>query len=111
MSARACFTDAVARRARLADLLGLVLFVALCLAIGALGASLTAASVETWYADLAKPSFNPPNEVFAPVWTVLYILMGVAAWRVVRRRAPRTPPRPLSPFPSQLAPTPPPGLV
>ena len=72
MSARACFTETpVAPRARLGDLAGLVLFVALCLAIGALGASLTAASVETWYADLAKPSFNPPNEVFGPVAPVV----------------------------------------
>jgi tryptophan-rich sensory protein len=103
MSARACFTDAVARRARLGDLAGLVLFVALCLAIGALGASLTAASVETWYADLAKPSFNPPDEIFGPVWTVLYILMGVAAWRVWRGADRDTARGPLSLFALQLA--------
>ncbi len=103
MSARACFTDAVARRARLADLAGLVLFVALCLAIGALGASLTAASVATWYADLAKPSFNPPDEIFGPVWTVLYILMGVAAWRVWRGADRDTARGPLTLFALQLA--------
>jgi translocator protein len=38
-----------------------------------------------WYASLAKPSWNPPNAIFGPVWTVLYILMAVSAWLVCRR--------------------------
>jgi tryptophan-rich sensory protein len=38
-----------------------------------------------WYAGLAKPPFNPPNWVFAPVWTVLYVLIGVAGWRTFER--------------------------
>jgi len=71
---------------RLGDLLALVLFVALCLGIGALGGIATATSVETWYQGLQKPPFNPPNWIFAPVWTTLYVLMGVAAWRIWRRR-------------------------
>jgi benzodiazapine receptor len=60
----------------------LVIFVGLCLAVGSLGAWVTAGSVKDWYPALRKPSFNPPNWVFGPVWTVLYVMMGVAAWRV-----------------------------
>ena len=90
-------------RSRLADIAALVLFLALCLGIGALGASVTATSVDTWYAGLVKPSFNPPDEVFGPVWTVLYILMGVAAWRVWRSADRDTTRGPLTLFALQLA--------
>ena len=48
-------------RNRLVDLIALAFFVALCLGIGALGASVVATSVDTWYAELAKPSFTPPD--------------------------------------------------
>ena len=40
---------------------------------------------EAWYAGLAKPSFNPPNWVFAPVWSTLYVLIAIAGWRVWQR--------------------------
>ena len=66
------------------DILALALLVGLCLGVGGLGGAVTAESVSTWYTTLTKPSFNPPNWIFGPVWTALYILMGVAAWRVWR---------------------------
>ncbi len=90
-------------RSRLVDIAGLVLFVALCLAIGGLGAAVTETSVKTWYAALAKPPFNPPDAVFGPVWTVLYVLMGIAAWRVWRAVDRDTARGPLTLFALQLA--------
>ncbi|THV61636.1 tryptophan-rich sensory protein [Flagellimonas alvinocaridis] len=53
--------------------------VAVCLLIGFLSGFATQSSVNEWYTTLNKPSFTPPNELFAPVWTVLYVMMGVAA--------------------------------
>jgi translocator protein len=61
-------------------------FVVLCLAVAAAGGAVTATSVGTWYAGLAKPAFNPPNWVFGPAWTTLYLMMAFAGWRVWRRR-------------------------
>ena len=49
---------------------------------GIIGALFTARSVQTWYTTLQKPSFNPPSWLFGPVWTVLYLLMGIAAYLV-----------------------------
>lgn len=51
-----------------------------------MGSLATSAKIPTWYATLAKPAWNPPNWLFAPVWTTLFILMGVAAWMVWLRR-------------------------
>lgn len=67
------------------SLVGLALFVGLSIAVLALGGGATASSVGTWYQTLNKPAFNPPDGVFAPVWTGLYALMAMAAWRVWRR--------------------------
>ncbi len=57
-------------------------FVMLCLAVAALGGLATVQSVAEWYPTLNKPSWTPPSWLFGPVWTVLYIMMAVAAWLV-----------------------------
>lgn len=69
------------------SILGLAAWIALCAAAAMLGSVFTSMSLESWYPGLRKPSFNPPNWVFGPVWTVLYLLMAVAAWRVWRKSA------------------------
>ena len=55
-----------------------VLSIGVCLAAGGLGTIFTISSIPTWYAHLIKPAFSPPNWLFGPVWTVLYILMGIS---------------------------------
>jgi translocator protein len=54
------------------------------LLVGGIGSIATYSSIPTWYASLTKPWFNPPNWVFGPVWTVLYILMGISLWLIIR---------------------------
>ena len=59
--------------------LRIVYIVVICLAVGYLSSLITQSSITTWYPTIKKPFFNPPNWVFAPVWTILYIMMGIAA--------------------------------
>ena len=61
---------------------GLLFWMVLCFAVAGLGARWTAGEVTGWYTTLKRPAMAPPNWVFGPVWTLLYALMAVAAWRV-----------------------------
>jgi tryptophan-rich sensory protein len=61
----------------------LVLFIAAVLGGGMLIGSVTRPGA--WYAALTKPSFNPPNWIFGPVWSLLYVMIGVAGWRTWMR--------------------------
>ena len=65
--------------------IALVVFLAVTFAAAGIGSIATTPNIPTWYAGLAKPSWNPPNWIFGPVWTALYISMAVAAWLVWRQ--------------------------
>jgi len=67
------------------DIWKLVVSIVACLAAGGIGSVFTREAIPTWYATLEKPTFNPPNWLFAPVWTLLYIMMGIAAFLVWRK--------------------------
>ncbi|NMB79889.1 MAG: tryptophan-rich sensory protein, partial [Methanomicrobiales archaeon] len=56
----------------------------LCLGAAYVGSMYTTPSIGTWYAGLQKPDFTPPSWVFAPVWTVLYFLMGITLYLILQ---------------------------
>ena len=56
----------------------LVISIVMCLSAGFIGSFFTMKNIPTWYASLNKPTFNPPDWLFGPVWTFLYILMGIS---------------------------------
>jgi len=68
------------------SLVGLLLWLGLCFAAAAIGSAATGPNVDGWYAGLRKPGWTPPNWVFAPAWTVLYLAMALAAWQVWRKQ-------------------------
>ncbi len=60
----------------------LIIAIAIPLIIGLSGGAFTAAEIPNWYAKLNKPTWQPPNWLFGPVWTTLYVLMGIALYLV-----------------------------
>ncbi len=64
----------------------LIACIALPLIIGGISGFLTVSEISGWYTGLKKPSFNPPNYLFGPVWTVLYLLMGISLFLVLEAK-------------------------
>jgi translocator protein len=75
---------------QLNSVLRLLLYIIICIIIGSSGAYFTAQSVNTWYPTLVKPFFNPPNYLFGPVWTTIFILLGVCLWGLLKSKHPLT---------------------
>lgn len=65
--------------------IALAVAVLLPLAVGGLGSFATFSAVRDWYPTLLRPSFAPPNWLFGPVWTTLYVMMGMASWLAWRQ--------------------------
>lgn len=72
-------------RIRLTEILKFLICIIICESAGVIGSIFTTTAIPGWYATLVKPSFTPPNWVFAPVWTSLYLLMGISAFLVWRK--------------------------
>jgi tryptophan-rich sensory protein len=68
------------------QVLGLAVLLVVCFAVAGIGGAVTSPQIGDWYAALTKPSWNPPDWVFGPVWSVLYFCMAVAAWLVWRQK-------------------------
>lgn len=64
---------------------GYALSIFICLFAGVIGSIFTNPSIPVWYGGLNKPPFNPPNWIFGPVWTILYILMGISAYLIYEK--------------------------
>lgn len=60
--------------------------IAICLSIGFLGSLVTTPSISSWYQTINKASFNPPNWVFGPVWTFLFLLMGISLFLILESK-------------------------
>jgi translocator protein len=67
------------------SIIGFVVFLVVCFAAPGFGGAVTTPKIETWYSALVKPSWNPPNWIFGPIWSSLYFCMAIAAWRVWRQ--------------------------
>lgn len=81
---------------------GLIVFLILCLGVGALGGMATTPEIAGWYSTLNKPTWNPPPSIFGPVWTTLYLMMALSAWLIWRKGGLQKNRIPLAAFAVQL---------
>lgn len=81
---------------------GLTVFLVVCLGAGGLGAIATTPEIEGWYQTVAKPSWNPPNNIFGPVWTTLFVMMAISGWLVWQASNEHKVKAPLTLFGTQL---------
>lgn len=69
------------------NVLLLIACLVVCFAAGAIGSWFTTSQIDSWYSTLNKPSFNPPNWIFGPVWSTLYFMMGVSLYLVLTSKS------------------------
>jgi tryptophan-rich sensory protein len=67
------------------EIISLIVAIITCQAAGIVGSIFTASKIPTWYKGLIKPALNPPSWVFGPVWTTLYLLMGIALYIIWKK--------------------------
>ncbi len=67
------------------EIISLIVAIITCEAAGIVGSIFTASKIPTWYKGLMKPALNPPSWVFGPVWTTLYLLMGIALYIIWKK--------------------------
>lgn len=84
------------------NFLKLATSIIVCQLAGIIGSIFTISSIPTWYASLNKPFFNPPNWIFGPVWTILYLLMGVSLYLIWQQKKSKKRTNALIVFASQL---------
>ena len=66
------------------DIIKLIVSISICQIAGIIGSIFTSPSISGWYADLQKPLFSPPNWIFAPVWILLFTLMGISLYLILK---------------------------
>ena len=70
----------------LGQIVGLLIFLGLCALVAGIGSVVSMSAMDSWYGNLEQPNWNPPDWVFGPVWSVLYLMIAISGWLVWRAR-------------------------